>query len=163
MKNTVLKNIILVLFVMLFFTIASLNGCKREIKPTTGDEKTARFISIKYGGCNNQSESYMGQRSAIDVKKDTVIFECQNDTLKVTVGINYICCSTFNTTQTVDENKISLLITETTSPEQYCRCECYYTFDYFFTDISRKSYVINVTFDAQDNNRDKNFSKFFNL
>jgi hypothetical protein len=140
------------------FTLSSLNGCNRE------NHQTAKFVSITYGGCNSQSEVRESQRSVTDAENDTVIFDYQNGTLKVNVGINYICCSSFEATQGIDGNNISLLITETTpSPEQYCRCECYYTFNYCFTDLSQKSYIINVVFDAKDDDKDKNFSKFFNF
>ncbi|MDR0505206.1 MAG: hypothetical protein LBH32_00070, partial [Dysgonamonadaceae bacterium] len=129
------------------------------------EEKEVRFVLVTYGGCNGQSEFSPAQRSSsMDVKNDTVFFDFQNDTLKVSVGINYICCSSFEATQNVEGEKISLLITETTpSPEEYCRCDCYYTFDYYFTDLSKQTYEINVAFDAKDDNKDKNFSKHFNF
>jgi hypothetical protein len=40
-------------------------------------------------------------------------------------------------------------ITETTA--EYCRCSCFYTFDYYFTNFKDKEYVIKVLFDLQNN------------
>jgi hypothetical protein len=141
-----------------FFMAVNIYGCREE-NPIS----SPKFVSLTYGGCNNESELSGTQKHSEDAEKDTIIWDYQNDTLKMSVGINYICCSDFNAIQTIDNNNISLQITETTlSPDQYCRCECYYTFDYYFTDLSQTSYLINVIFDAQDNSKDKNFTKNFN-
>ena len=152
MKNIFYK--IVPAFLLVFcFTATSFSGCKK-------DNHTAKFVSIEYGGCYGQTDFSEQERS---VENDTIIFNFQNDTLKVSVGINYICCSVLDAIQIIDNNNILLQITDNTPSEDiYCRCECYYTFDYYFTDLSEKSYVVNVILDAQDDSKDKSFSKIFN-
>ena len=84
--------------------------------------------------------------------------------LKLTVGVNYICCSTFKATQTIDGNNITLSITETTaSPDLYCRCTSYYTFDFYYTDIVYDSYVVKVIFDSLDDTKDKSSTTTINV
>jgi len=148
------KQIIPAALLITGLTLMSFSGCKQN-------NHTAKFVSIEYGGCYGQTDFSDLQR---DNENDTIIFNFQNDTLKVRVGINYICCSVLDATQIVDNNNILLTITDNTpSPEDYCKCECYYTFDYYFTDLSEKSYVINVILDAQDGSQDKSFSETFNI
>jgi len=150
-----MKNKITITILLFILIIA---GCENE------KAQTLKFVSIAYGGCNDKSDLSEKKRAILNAESDTIIFEYKNDTLKVSVGINYICCSSFDATQTINNNEISLLITETTpSPDQYCKCECYYIFDYYFTNLNQKSYNIKVMFDSKDDGKDKSFSKTFNI
>jgi len=154
LKNKMRKVVAVAICLAGIVIVAGFSGCK-------GNNNTAKFVSIEYGGCYGQKDFSKNERS---VENDTIIFDFQNDTLKVSVGINYICCSVLDAIQVINNNNILLQITDNTpSIEDYCRCECYYTFDYYFTDLSEKSYVINVILDAQDDSLDKSFSKTFNI
>ncbi|MDR0830374.1 MAG: hypothetical protein LBN95_09755 [Prevotellaceae bacterium] len=155
MKN--LKLFLGMAAVLLLITIASF-ACRHNIPPTNN----VKFVKMELGGCNNQYD--LGETRGDETEQqDTIIFDFQNGTLKVTVGINYICCASMEANYDVTSNKIILQISDTTiNQEQYCRCECYYTFDYYFTDLADVQYLFEVNFDSPNNDMDKFFSKYFN-
>ena len=100
------------------------------------------------GGCNIQSEKQ--QTSPLEESVDTVIVLVKNDTIDLFVGINYICCAPFmsETETEIENDSILISLTDTCSfPYQscYCRCMCYYTWDFIFTDYQQKIYNYKIT------------------
>ncbi|MFC2605359.1 MAG: hypothetical protein ACFN20_06620, partial [Bacteroidota bacterium] len=119
MNRLISRTLPAVILLVVIFAVALVN-CKKVTRQT-------QFKTIEYTGCNNKTELSEDYREAIN-QTDTLVASIKDDLLKLTVGVNYICCSTFKATQTIDGNNITLLITETTaSPDLYCRCTCYYT------------------------------------
>ena len=155
MNKLILKTLLVVILLVLVFAVALVN-CKKVTRQT-------QFKTIEYTGCNNKTELSDDYREAIN-QTDTLVASIKDDLLKLTVGVNYICCSTFKATQTIDGNNITLSITETTaSPDLYCRCTCYYTFDFYYTDIVYDSYVVKVIFDSLDDTKDKSSTTTINI
>jgi len=91
-----------------------------------------------------------------EYQNDTIMFAMVNDTLKVTVGINYTCCSSMSANDVlVDGTNVTLTISDVTkNPDQYCRCDCYYVFEYFFTDTDKERYTFNLFFDSPFDEKD---------
>ena len=91
-------------------------------------------------GCNNKTEENI---ELGDEKRDTVLITLANDTLNILAGLNYICCTPFATDCNIKNDSIFITITDTCyNPNQecHCRCDCYYTFNYYFNSISAKKY-----------------------
>lgn len=146
---------ILVVLGLVVSMIMGLGACKNT-------QPQARFTSLSYLGCNqkqNLPENYQDI-----VQNDTVIYYYINDTLYINVGMNYMCCATFDATQTIEDNKIVLKINETTpSTDLYCRCMCYYVFKYSYTELTHNSYEVKVVFSSLDDSKDKIFINNINI
>lgn len=146
-----MKKYILFPALLLMMTLVALVGCK-TVQPK------AKLIDIKYTGCNGQrdvAESHMTDEE----QPDGMTYSFIGDSLLLEVYINYICCAKFEATQKVEGDKITLMITETTaSPDDYCRCMCFYTFEFSYSDMSYDSYTVEVIFDSIDDTKDKTFT-----
>ena len=96
------------------------------------------------GGCNVQDTSNLKSTVA---ENDTVITSIINDTLDIYAGINYICCAPFITSTNIINDSITIVINDTCSfPYEtcYCKCMCYYTWDFLFTDLLQKVYNYKI-------------------
>ena len=103
-----------------------------ENKPETIDEKPQiTYVNTIPGGCNFENEpSARGKLLA----NDTVIVSNQNDSLSIWVGLNYICCAPFTSNIELSDT-LTIFITDTCNITEslcYCRCHCYYTWDFRF-------------------------------
>lgn len=147
---------LLVLSIFIFMAA----GCKEKIDLPTS---SSTFLKVEYGGCNNLTMEENSQRTRKENQNDTIIFDFQNDTLIITVGVNYTCCAKFNADQNVKGSVISLIINDTTaSPDEYCRCQCDYIFEYYFTNLSQMSYEVNAIIQSPDSSVYKLISQTFN-
>ncbi|MDR0603910.1 MAG: hypothetical protein LBG80_06375 [Bacteroidales bacterium] len=154
-----------ILSCLLVFTMFTSVGCEK-LKPVvpTSLPTTTTFLKVEYAGCNNQTEGTKSQRTIEENQNDTIIFDFQNDTLIITVGINYICCAKFNAIQNINDDAISLIMNDTTvSSEEYCRCECNYVFKYYFTNLSHESYEVNAVIKSPDSSVYKQIFQTFNI
>ena len=91
------------------------------------------------GGCNNIKSGTLKSAPAAD--RDTVMFSLRKDTLVIFTGINYICCAPFKTETTVDNDSLIIRLKDTCNYPQencYCRCMCYYTWEFLFTGLQRE-------------------------
>jgi len=126
------------------FLLFLITGCEKEPDNDSPDKKISYIKSIP-GGCNGQDFSDL--KGAVEDEADTVIFTLQNDTLDVFVGINYICCAPFLSEATITNDSILMIVTDT-CPDPYsscyCRCICYYTWDFLFTDLENKEYFFKI-------------------
>lgn len=106
--------------------------------------KKLELVKTELGDCNRGKTS--DTKSAAEEKKDSVAFKIVNDTLSVFVGVNYLCCAPFaaETKVTIDSILISLTDTCSGSFNCYCRCMCYYTWNFSFIDFSDKTYFYKV-------------------
>lgn len=139
MKTT--KNFIIILTCIAFSTIS----CD-EKDEVTKQENTAKiqYLKSELGGCNNKTIENI---EVGDERNDTVIINVLNDTLNISVGFTYICCAPFKTDCSIKDDSIFISIIDTCSNPYhncYCRCACYYTFDYFFNSLSNKNYYYQI-------------------
>jgi hypothetical protein len=95
-----------------------------------------------YGGCNNALE----KSSALDGENDTVMVSMANDTLNIHVGVNYICCATFEGKSATIDDTLQITVSDICTPDDmcYCHCMCYYTFDFRYTGLEAGDYPCKV-------------------
>ena len=114
----------------------------------TGSDNNSQINYVKtiLGGCNNQD--FEDLKSATLDYTDTVDFTIiGEDTLDVFVGMNYICCAPFISETDIMNDTLIMTLSDTCSfPYQscYCRCMCYYTWDFQFTGFKEKEYKFIV-------------------
>lgn len=134
-----MKKLIFV-FVPLFLIF--LTHCEKETD-TNPAEKKITYVKTNLGGCNNQDLDIL--KSAAGDYADTVGIEIiDKDTLKVSVGMNYICCAPFDSEIEIVNDTVVMTISDTCSTSCYCRCYCYYTWDFLFTDFEEKVYSYKI-------------------
>ena len=127
------------LFLLLFFTECERNPDKDSFN------KNLTYIKTESGGCNGKL--LYDLRSTGEENKDTVIFSNKKDTLDVFVGINYICCAPFTDKAIISNDSIILTLTDGCSNPYitcYCRCVCYYTWDFLFDGFKEKVYCFKI-------------------
>jgi hypothetical protein len=96
------------------------------------------------GGCNLYEEADL--KSTIQDERDTVIFSLASDTLSIFTGINFICCAPFVTNCEIENDSIKILISDSCEEPDYCycRCDCYYTFDFRLTEFGLSIYNYKI-------------------
>lgn len=120
-----------------------LTSCEKDTD--LDHEKEITFLKTDLGGCHGQNSDAL--KSVTEEKKDTVIFTVKNDTLDVYVGLNYICCAPFTSDAVTLRDTIILTLSDTCNfPEEscYCRCMCYYTWNFLFSDFGEKEYHYKI-------------------
>ena len=131
-----MKNFIL--FIGTIFLILVLIECEEP-------DKNITYVRTELGGCNGQD--FNDFKSAGEEQEDTVIFTIYKDTLDIYVGINYICCAPFTPESIISNDSIIMTLNDTCSNPYitcYCRCMCYYTFDFLFVDFEEKEYFFKI-------------------
>ena len=95
-----------------------------------------------YGGCNNGFE----KTSSLYEENDTVIVSVENDTLNIHVGVNYICCATFEGKSEYEGDTLQITVSDVCTDDDmcYCHCMCYYTFDFRYTGLEAGDYPCKV-------------------
>ena len=96
-------------------------------------ETELQYVTTELGGCNTKSTLKSDEP---ETKDDEFIIIVSEESVHVFVGINYICCAPFETNcETIDDAIIMYVIDTCKNPyaECYCKCMCYYTFDFVFT------------------------------
>ncbi len=130
----------------IFFTLAffmTLFSCDDVIVPEDV-QSDLLFLKTVEGGCNNQNFSTI---KSLEPEKDTVIVSQINDTLNIFTGINYICCAPFVTETFGIGDSIFVKIIDTCEiPAQncYCKCNCYYTWDFQFTGLNADRFYLKI-------------------
>lgn len=136
MKKIVI--VIIAVFVSLF-----LIRCEKATDIETGKEFA--FLRTDLGGCHDQDSDAL--KSAETEGNDTIIFTLKNDTLDVFVGLNYICCSPFTSDIEISRDTVFMTLTDTcnfSDESCYCRCMCYYTWNFEFTGFGEKEYYYKI-------------------
>ncbi len=108
-------------------------------------DKNITYVKTVIGGCNGLNFPQL--KSGIDESADTVVFTIENDTLDIFIGLNYICCAPFTSNAIISNDSIIMTLNDTCSnPYQncYCRCICYYIWDYLFIDFDEKEYFFKI-------------------
>ncbi|HEX2394017.1 MAG TPA: hypothetical protein VHI78_01660 [Bacteroidales bacterium] len=127
-------------FIFLSVVCSSLIIIQCENNPIKQDKTPVSLAGTVEGGCNVDIKSTNAGQT------DTALFNLNADTLNVFVGINYACCAPF--TSSMDFRNDSIIITVRDAcvvrEECYCRCICYYTWDFKLTgfDITEYPYKI---------------------
>jgi hypothetical protein len=135
-----MRQLIFVTGILLF--VIAFSYCEKE----PNDAGKITLVKTIPGGCNNQKAAYIA-KSAVE-QKDTVILSAHQDTLDIFVGINYICCAPFKTESLFRNDSIIISITDTCpTPYQtcYCKCMCYYTWDFLFAGYQGQKYGYRIT------------------
>jgi hypothetical protein len=141
-----------ILVIGTIFLIFFLSGCENESDHHDADRELT-YIKTKAGGCNGQN--FDGLKSVSYEQNDTVVFSVKNDTLDIYVGVNYICCAPFESEAVISNDSILMNLTDTCSDMNnlcYCRCMCYYTWDFLFTDFMKKEYYFKILLDDPHEN-----------
>lgn len=142
-KNGKMKKIIFVMAVML--ASAVLIRCEKATDIET--DREISFLRTVLGGCNNQGSDAL--KSAETEGNDTIVFTLKNDTLDVFVGLNYICCAPFASDIQISKDTVFMTLTDTCNfPDEscYCRCMCYYTWNFKFAGFGGKEYYYKIVF-----------------
>ena len=93
--------------------------------------KNLQYVQTELGGCNRNSTLKSGDS---ETEEDKVVISVFEESVHVFVGRNYICCAPFETKcETIDDVIIMTIIDTCENKDCYCRCMCYYTFDFIFT------------------------------
>ena len=133
-KNDTMKTRLILMTIIL---ITLFNACEKE-----ESVKKITFLKTNLGGCHG--EDFDNLKSATVHDADTIKFSIINeDTLNVFVGINYICCAPFDSETEIVNDTLIMVISDTCSDPYsscYCRCECYYTWDFQYIDFEKKEY-----------------------
>lgn len=105
-----------------------------------------RFENAIQGGCNNLKSDYLKNA---ENDRDTVIVNLGKDTLKIFAGLNYICCAPFATETDITGDSLIMKIIDTCPDVQcsYCKCMCYYTFEFLYTEFEKKDYPYKIILD----------------
>lgn len=139
----------------LFFLIITISFtlvlCKKNDITETTPKLT--YVETELGGCNNP---FSAQLKSILLKNDTVVISSQNDSISVFVGLNYICCAPFQSKYEIKNDSILIFIKDICPyPTQncYCRCMCYYTFDFKFIQSGKGNWHYKILlFDPREAN-----------
>lgn len=146
MINTMLQKVKITSFVLFSGTLLLLFAFSFCTKENTSYffGKKCELVKTELGDCNRGKTS--DSKSASEEKKDAVGFKIINDTLSVFVGLNYLCCTPFASDTKVTRDSILISLTDTCSGYSscYCRCMCYYTWNFSFVDFLNKSYFYKV-------------------
>ena len=137
--NEPMKTKIISLIALIFMIIG---GCEKQEASNQQEIKHAGTIP---GGCNNLIPDDF--KSTNENEKDTVFYSMSEDTLRVCAGMNYICCAPFITATDIISDTLMMTISDTCSfpgHSCYCRCDCYYTWDFRFTGVENKPYHYKV-------------------
>jgi len=94
-----------------------------------------QYVKTELGGCNSKSALKSDDSETEEGNDDKIVISVLEESVHVFVGLNYICCASFETNcETIDDVIVMYIIDTCRDPyvECYCRCMCYYTFDFIF-------------------------------
>ncbi len=122
----------IVFLVGIIISLNQLSYCtadKNTLKENSAEKLS--YIGTKYGGCNGQV-NFEKRVFKLNSENDTVFYAIHDDTLKISIGQNYICCAPFEVTSAQENNNLNITLKDTCSDPYiscYCRCNCYYEFE----------------------------------
>lgn len=135
----------LITIAVILFVLFS--ACDKDNPADDNNTSETRVLHLETvaGGCNNEDET---EQRSTNEEVDTVITSFSNDTTKIFVGINYICCAPFITETSIEDDSVFITIADTCSyPYQscYCKCMCYYTWDFVFANYAQEEFNYKIT------------------
>jgi hypothetical protein len=121
----------------LLIAIALITACTTP----SSDPGPLQLQEVAYGGCAGIFNMLVPEAAAAAVfpsvlneGPDTLIVDW-DDTLKVFLGLNHICCAPFTAEYQIIQDTLMLAVRDTCPPPYttcYCWCYCYYTFTWKF-------------------------------
>lgn len=126
---------------LLIFFIFAITSCNELL-----NNKHIQLESVVAGGCNTDTP-IIAEKSSDAEEKDTVYFTLTDESLNVFIGLNYICCAPFTADASIDEDTIYFNISDTCNFSEescYCRCNCYYTWNFNFSEVTSNLYYYRV-------------------
>ena len=125
------KVVAITIYLAVVTVIASCDSDNVESK-----NKNLQYVQTELGGCNRNSTLKSGESETEEGNDDKIVISVFEESVHVFVGRNYICCAPFETKcEAIDGVIIMSIIDTCENPytDCYCRCMCYYTFDFVFT------------------------------
>ena len=120
-----------------------------ETKPD--QERPFTYVKTVLGGCNDNVSKSATENND---KTDGLEVFTKEDSLHIFVGLNYICCAPFFTECRIEKDTIYMSIIDRATEQEtvpYCRCSCYYTFDFVFLKKGHQNFTYKISlFDAQE-------------
>jgi hypothetical protein len=126
------------LSITLIVIAALIGACNTS---TSSDPEPLRFHEVVYGGCagmfNMPVDELLAspiEPYAFDEGPDTLIVDW-DDTLKIFLGLNYLCCAPFAADYEIVQDTLVLAVRDICPAQNatcYCWCYCYYTFTWKF-------------------------------
>ncbi|NQU32030.1 MAG: hypothetical protein HQ521_02250 [Bacteroidetes bacterium] len=129
----------------MIFTLTMLIMCEDNETDNIPTDKKITFVKTELGGCHGQLSDDL--KSTFSEQVDTVIFTIENDTLDAYIGLNYICCAPFTTDKNISNDSITFILNDTCldiNQPCYCKCMCYYTWNFLFVDFEEKEYNFKI-------------------
>jgi hypothetical protein len=125
-------------FLLLLTGALFLNTCEKNKEESV----RLKYAETLYGGCNNGFE----KTTSLYGENDTVILSVANDTLNIHVGINYICCAPFEGKSEYEGDTLLITVSDVCAEDGmcYCKCMCYYTFDFRYTGLETGDYPCKI-------------------
>ncbi|NJK85537.1 MAG: hypothetical protein HC906_05805 [Bacteroidales bacterium] len=115
------------------------------------NETNNKLIHVKtnYTGCNGSFDLTKTTRST----GDSVSFSFEMDTLNIYVNLRYICCTPFTSNVAIQGDSIIMTIKDICPGNEmcYCRCFCFYGFNFIFTGLENKIYSYKVAVNERNN------------
>jgi hypothetical protein len=135
------------IFIIISICISTSMNCRKNMNGFDRKENSLKYLTTKYSGCNDQRDLNKTV-SPIYFEKDTVYYSINTDTLKISIGHNYICCAPFKLFQHQENNNLIITLCDTCNDPYvscYCRCNCYYAFDTYYTNYRiSNDYLLKV-------------------
>jgi hypothetical protein len=139
---------VLKLIVILSILVSLMLNCRKNTNGFDRKDNLLKYVNTKYGGCNDQRDLNK-TINHFEYEKDTVYYSIKKDTLKISIGHNYICCAPFKLFQHQENNNLIITLCDTCNDPYiscYCRCNCYYNFDTYYANyhLNDNNYLLKV-------------------
>jgi hypothetical protein len=144
-----------ILLVIVIAVLFSIVFCQNEAE--LDEDAKISFVKTEFGGCNAKTKS-SAQNTDNTFHNDCVNISNKHDSIYIFVGINYICCAPFNTDCQIKNGTILMSINDISVKSDsiyYCRCDCYYTFNFKFFKEGINNYKYKVVLNSPLENKSK--------
>jgi hypothetical protein len=128
-------------WIFLFVLLLMLSTCNEQF---TDKGIQIRLLKTEFGGCQDSTEldrtteNYFPYYSAISTYLDTLV---------IRVGIDYSCCTSLISSVDMLNDTIFMTLEDMcrySEESSYCRCMCWYTWNYYFVDYKDHQYFYRV-------------------
>ncbi len=121
--------------------------CTKDTSSTDQNavNKLIYFTTI-YGGCNGQTSFEKTFRKS-NSENDTVFYTISDDTIRISIGHNYICCAPFEVLLNQENNNLNITLNDTCRDPYnscYCRCNCFYEFEVDYLNYQGDQFYLSI-------------------
>ncbi len=137
------KIFVIFIFILLFTIFFS---CGQGTNSTDQNTSELKYLNTVYGGCNSTARQTITE-FVCDFKNDTIYYSVTGEILKITIGLNYICCAPFGLHQYQENQNLFITLYDScgqTGSPCHCKCVCYYDFDTYFSNYLHDTYYLKV-------------------